>query len=128
MLGEDERELVLELRQLEFDVDSVYDFVNNESDPLVAGRHRGSYDRAYTVLVAHLRKPHDPAIREGIIRALTEPAAAPVASAALIAELRSEPNQLLRWVIANALRVMLPPVERIPYPEIDRAYADGSGL
>jgi hypothetical protein len=116
MLGEDERELVLELRQLGFDVDSVYDLMNSESDPLVAGRHRGAYDRAY------------PAIREGIIRALTEPAAAQVASSALIAELRSEPNQFLRWAIANALRVMLSPVERIPYPEIDRAYADGSGL
>jgi hypothetical protein len=124
----DEAELVSEIQRLGFDIESVWDLVNNRAHPVLRPRFTGPYLAAYPVLVAHLTRPHHQRIREGIIRALTERDAASIAAEPLLRELRTERNQMTRWVIANALRVLIPPKARRSFPEIDEAYRAGSGL
>src|SRR5690242_4230961 len=70
-VASDERELVAELRACGYDVDSVYDLVNNAPHPVLARRFLGPYPAAYPVLVRHLDVPHMRVVREGVIRALT---------------------------------------------------------
>jgi hypothetical protein len=124
----DEAELVEEIRQLGFDIESVWDLVNNKAHPVLQPRFTGPYPEAYPILVAHLARPHHQRIREGIIRALTERDAASIATEPLLRELHTERNQMTRWVIANALRVLVPSKARRNLPEIDEAYRAGSGL
>jgi hypothetical protein len=57
----DEKELVAGINALGFNISSVFDFVNSAA----------SYPKAIPTLLRHLDLPHDPMIREGIIRALT---------------------------------------------------------
>ena len=45
----DEAGLVAELRALGYDIDSVWDFVNNSPHPVLSRRFVGSYERAYSI-------------------------------------------------------------------------------
>ncbi len=67
----DESEIVAGARRLGYDIDSVWDFVNNSPHPTLPRRFVGPYERAYPLLIEHLTRAHHPRVREGIIRALT---------------------------------------------------------
>jgi len=60
----DELPIIVELRKSGIEVESVYDLVNSKK----------SYPDAIPVLLRHLRMKHDPSIKEGIVRALIDPA------------------------------------------------------
>lgn len=60
VLGQAEEEMVRDLRQLGYQVRSVWDLVNSND----------SYPSALPVLLHHLHKPYPDAIRDGIARAL----------------------------------------------------------
>src|SRR5262245_54197027 len=104
-LQADESALVKSIRAIGYDIDSVWDLVNNVPDPLLTQRFVGPYRRVYPLLIAHLAVPHDPRIREGIIRALTVRNGGVDVEVALLAEFERESDPGLRWVLANALRV-----------------------
>jgi hypothetical protein len=124
----DEAPLVAQLRHLGLDVDSVWDLVNNTPHPVLPRRFVGPYAPAYALLVQHLAEPHHPKIREGVIRALTRRDADATARAALLRELAAEPDQMLRWVLANALRTMIPKREHANFPHVQEAYRSGGGV
>src|ERR1043166_9424484 len=67
LLSADEAGLVREIRALGYAIDSVWDLVNNAPHPVLERRFGGPYERAYSVLVGHLRVAHHPRIREGIV-------------------------------------------------------------
>jgi hypothetical protein len=108
----DEAALVAELRSLGHAVESVYDLVNTASP----------YPALYPVLVRHLDEPHRERIREGIIRALTVKDAATTAQDALFRHFQHESNRYLKWVLANALKTVMPYRERRKHPEIAEVY------
>ena len=120
--NEDERELVQELRACGYDVTSVYDLVNNTAKPhfpFLPIRFTGTYELAYPILIKHLDIEHEFMIRQGIIRALTEKDAGPEAEAALLRHFLTEADPSTRWVIANALRVIMPRSRKKLHPEVD---------
>src|SRR5262249_12457352 len=121
-LRADEAVLVKRLHAIGYDVDSVWDLVNNVPDPILKGRFVGPYKRAYPVLMAHLQLRHDPRIREGIIRALTVRDGGVDLEIALLTEFKRESDPGLRWVLANALRIAMPYSRRRKHPEIAAAY------
>ncbi|MEM1223989.1 MAG: hypothetical protein AAGH40_14660 [Verrucomicrobiota bacterium] len=112
----DERELLKEIYEAGIEVGSVYDFVNS-------GDH---YPEAYPVLQKHLKLPHHPRIREGIIRALTVKDFGKEIELDLLEELRKEKDNLMRWTIANALKTAMPYHRRKKYPEIKDAWENYS--
>ncbi len=120
-LAEDERELVTDIRAIGYDIDSVYDLVNNTPHPLLHRRFVGPYPHAYPVLVRHLSIPHARPIREGIVRALTIRDGGPPVINALLSGFQDETDTGLRWVFANALRVAMPYRERRKHPAIAAA-------
>ena len=115
MTSPDEADLVADLKRIGFRVESVYDFVNTAAP----------YPNAYPILVRHLSLPHDRPTREGIVRALTVKDARPVAGRALLEAFESERDPLIRWVLANALRTVLPWKERQKYPEVENVLKTG---
>jgi hypothetical protein len=121
-LAKDEAELVAEIRSRGYDIDSVWDLVNNSPHPHLKMRFLGPYRKAYPILVKHLAISHDPCVREGIIRALTERDVGPVASEALLREFYKATDKSLRWVLANALRVVLTKSEKKKHPEYKEVY------
>ena len=123
----DERLMVAEIRRLGYDIDSVWDLVNNAPHAVLKRRFVGPYPRAYPVLVRHLSVDHTPAVREGVIRALTVRDGGVLVEAALLAEFEREQRPPLRWVLANALRIAMPYSKRRRRPEIAEAYRGGSG-
>ena len=125
MRRKDERCLVQEIRGCGYEVNSVYDLVNNVTNPrypFLPINFTGGYERAYPILVKHLDLEHEFMIRQGIIRALTVKDAGTEAESALLRHFISEKDQSTRWVIANALRVVMPRRRRKFYPEIDELY------
>jgi hypothetical protein len=119
--AEDQQMLVAEIRQLGYDIDSVYDLVNNVPHPFLERRFIGPYPDAYPTLVRHLSLPHHPRVREGIIRALTVKDGGRLVEDALLGEFRKESDKMLRWVLANALRTAMPAHRRRKHPEIASA-------
>ena len=91
----DERELVAELREAGYDVESVWDFVNT-NDP---------YLNAIPTLLRHLGIDHHKRIREGITRALITRDARGVADRQLIDLFKSLPvsENEYKWVLALAI-------------------------
>ena len=114
----DEHDLVREIREAGYDIDSVWDFVNNTPHPILERRFLGEYPAAYPILVRHLSIPHRKEIREGIIRALTVKDGGSQVEATLLECFQSETDDYLRWVLANALRTAMPYHRRRKYPEI----------
>ena len=65
--ADEERAIAGEAAALGYDIRSVWDFVNNTPHPVLERYFVGPYDRAYPMLIRHLRLPHHPRVREGII-------------------------------------------------------------
>jgi hypothetical protein len=116
--AKDESEMVGEIRSMGFDIDSVWDFVNNQPHEVLRRRFIGSYREAYPILIRHLNVPHHPCIKEGIVRALTVKDGGAELEAALMDQFYSEKDHTLRWVLANALRTAVPYHRRRKHPEI----------
>lgn len=116
-----ERKLVCEIREIGYEIDSVWDLVNNTPHPILERKFTGPYERAYSILIRHLKLPYVPKIREGIIRALTVRDGGPELEAALLDELNNEQAPDLRWVLGNALRTAMPYRRRRKHPEIKDA-------
>jgi hypothetical protein len=117
LLAEEERVLVEELNEAGYEIESVWDFVNNNNRYKFLRRFIGSYNGAYSILVKHLQVEHHPRIREGIIRALTEKDANKEASDVLLSEFHKEQNSKLKWVLANAFRTVLTRSQKAKHPE-----------
>jgi hypothetical protein len=94
-------------------VTSVYDLVNTSAP----------YPELHPILVRHLDVPHHRIIREGIIRALTIKNAGAAAESALFRHFQSESDSHLRWVLANALKTVMPYSKRKKHPEITLAFS-----
>ena len=122
LLAEDQRGLIEELRTIGYEIESVWDFVNNNNRNKFLRKFNGSYCSAYSILVKHLSIEHHPRIREGIIRALTEKDANEAASEALITEFYQEQDTNLKWVLANALRTVLSRTQKAKHPEYKKVY------
>jgi hypothetical protein len=118
----DEAAMISDLHSLGYQVESVWDFVNNKNRFGFLRKFNGRYDSAYTILVKHLSIEHHPRVREGIIRALTEKEANEAASEALLREFEREINPQLRWVLANALRTVLTEAQKRKHPEYKKVY------
>lgn len=114
---EDER-LAREARTLGYKISSVWDFVNNTPHPILPRPFVGPYERAYPLLVRHLRLPHHQRVREGIIRALIVKDGGPLVAAALLEQFVTEKDRNLRWLLAIALRAAMSLKERRKHPEI----------
>lgn len=132
--AKDQAELVQEIRNCGYAIDSVYDLVNNEPHAIIERKFTGSYKRAYPVLLRHLDLPHERIIREGIIRALTVKDGGREVEDALLLQFLSESDQHTKWVIAIALSVAMPYHRRKKHSEIRQILAqskhneqDGSG-
>ncbi len=118
----DERMLVAELQGLGYDIDSVWDLVNNAPHPVLDRRFIGPYPAAYPVLVRHLVLPHHQRIKEGIVRSLTVRDGGSLVEEALLAAFQLEQDPQLRWVFANALRIAMPYHRRRKHPDIAAAF------
>jgi len=96
---QEEAEVVRALRNLGFDVESVYDLVNT----------RRTYGKAIPLLVELLGRISDSGVKEGIVRALTvKEARGGDTARALIRAFEKEDHKhvLLKWAIGNALSVV----------------------
>jgi hypothetical protein len=118
---QDQAGLVDEIRQLGYEIDSVWDLVNNSPHPVLERTFTGPYTHAYAALIRHLDVSHLPRVREGIIRALTVPDLDTASKNALLRHFESEADSELRWALANALRVALSEPELAAHPEVARA-------
>lgn len=114
----DQEQLVLQIRDCGYDIESVYDLVNNAPHPVLKRKFIGPYERAYPILVMHLDLPHERIIREGIIRALTVKDGGTIVEEALLRHFGSETDVSTKWVLANALSVAMPYHRRKKHPEI----------
>jgi hypothetical protein len=124
-LKQDEAGLVAEVRALGYDIDSVWDLVNNSPHPVLPRRFVGPYERAYPTLVSHLDAPHHPRVREGIIRALTVKDGGQLVQDSLYEQFERERDRSLRWVLANALRTAMPYRLRCKHPAIGEVWRLG---
>jgi hypothetical protein len=125
--ADEDKQIAHEAAELEYDIESVWDFVNNNPHPFLPRSFAGAYDRAYPLLVRHLRLQHHRKVREGIIRALTVKDGGPLVSEALYREFAAEKDPHLQWVLANALRTAMPLKDRKRHPEIAKVFnAKGS--
>jgi hypothetical protein len=107
-----------EARALGYDIESVWDFVNNAPHPVLERRFTGPYTRAYPMLLRHLQVAHHPRVREGVIRALTVRDGGQAVWRALLQAFERETDPALRWVLANALKVAMPYRQRARIPAI----------
>jgi hypothetical protein len=107
-----------EAAALGYKIESVWDFVNNDPHPFLPRPFTGAYEKAYPLLVRHLRLPHHSRVREGIIRALTVRDGGELVSDALLHEFHAEKDPELKWVLANALITAMPYHRRRKFPEI----------
>jgi len=120
-MAELERNLVSEIRSVGYEIDSVWDLVNNAPHPVLERKFVGPYERAYPILIRHLKLPHIREVREGIVRALIVKDGGPEMEVALLDELLKEPDAALKWVLANALRAAMPYHRRRKHPQIREA-------
>ncbi len=109
-------------KQLGYDIGSVWDFVNNSSHSFLPRPFLGPYERAYPMLVQHLRVRHHNRVREGIIRALIVKDGGEAVWSALLDEFRLETDSNLKWLLAVALRAAMPYKLRRKHPEIAAVY------
>lgn len=126
--ADEERVIAAEAKSLGYDIESVWDFVNNTPHPFLPRRLVGPYPRAYPMLVRHLHLPHHPRVREGVVRALTVRDGGELVWQALYQEFKLESDEGMRWVLANALKYAMPYRLRIEHPEIARAHKNAGVL
>lgn len=88
--------LLRDLAAAGFDVKTVADLYR-------AGR---KYKAAVPVLIEWLPKIESSAVRDDVVRALTDRIAKPIAAAPLIAAFRREQDASVKWAIGNALSVV----------------------
>jgi hypothetical protein len=117
-IAKHERKLVGEIRELGYAIDSVWDLVNNTPHPVLERNFIGPYERAYPVLVRHLKLPYIREVREGIVRALTVKDGGAELEAVLLDEFYKENDPTLKWALGNALRTAMPYHRRRKHPEI----------
>ncbi len=118
LLNKDEEPLVQEIRDLGFEIDSVWNLVNNKPHQFLESKFAGDYRIAYETLVKHLDFDYHPKTIEGIIRALTEKEAQKIATDKILELFYKETDKNLKWVMANALRTLMTWSKRQKYPEI----------
>jgi len=118
----DEAELVREIRGCGYEIESIYDLVNNFPHPLLERKFIGAYSKAYPVLLKHLNQPHEKIIRQGIIRALTEKDVGREIEESLFENFKEEKDADTKWVLANALKTVIPYNRRRNHPEIANYY------
>ncbi len=117
--AKDEEELVKAINQQGIHIESVWDLVNNVEHPFLENNFTGPYEKVYPILIEHLDKPHHKRIRDGIIRALSEKGAKELAKDKLLEHFNTEQDRSLKWVLANALNIVLSRGERKKHPQID---------
>ena len=117
----DEADLVAGIRDAGYDIDSVYDLVNNTPHPHLKRRFLGEYPAAYPILIRHLDMPHLDRVREGIIRALTVKNGGAELENALLTHFRKETDPSLRWVLANACTLLFPIIAARSIPRLLRS-------
>ena len=105
----DEHALLVELRDHQIHVTSVWDFVASGGAP----------PRAVPILVAHLSRDHHERIWEGIVRALAVDHARGQALAALSELYRRETDRSRRSTLAHAIGAMARLDEVADLPEIE---------
>ncbi len=114
--AKDEEELVSELNnelsKIDCHITSVWDLVNSVN----------SYQVVYPILQKHLFISHHSRIREGIIRALTVKDVGKDIETALFECFKDEQNQDIKWILANALKTVMPYYRRKNYQEIKKVY------
>ena len=118
----DQEELVREVNECGYSIESVYDLVNNAPHAFLERKHIGDYSKAYPVLLKHLDIPHEWIIREGIIRALTVKDGGREVEEALLRHFENEKHIETKWCLANALKVAMPYHRRRKHPEIAYFY------
>ncbi|MCW5718772.1 MAG: HEAT repeat domain-containing protein [Bauldia sp.] len=102
----DEAPVVRDLAANGLAVRSVRDLIRREGVPSGPPFPLGRYEEAIPVLIRWLPEVENPNVKEGIIRALSVPWAAPTALPVLVAEFRRyDQPDWVRWAIANALEV-----------------------
>jgi hypothetical protein len=94
----DEALLVRKVRAIGYDIDSVWDLVNNAPHPHLSRRFVVPYSGAYSTLLKHLEQPHHPRTREGIVRALTVKDGGPQVEEALLSAFRKDRRSFKRGV------------------------------
>ena len=122
VLAEDEKNLIEDLKEQGYEVNSVWDFVNNNNRYEFLRQFDGDYVNAYPILVKHLDEEHHPRVREGIIRALTIKDGGIEVENALLEEFNKERDPNIKWVLANALKTAMPYYRRKKIPEIAEVY------
>lgn len=97
-LTENQRPILADLESAGWEVATVWDLVNTSD----------SYPEAIPILIAHLDKPYDSRIREGIVRGLTVPEARGEPARRILQEFGRSGNddKHVRWALANALTVV----------------------
>ena len=126
--ADEEKAIAAEAKALGYAISSVWDLVNNAPHPILDRPFVGPYDRAYPMLVRHLQLPHHHRVREGVIRALTVRDGGEAVWRALYHEFTHETDKNLRWVLANALKIVMPYRKRVKIPEIALAHKSGGAL
>jgi hypothetical protein len=100
----EEAPLLMDLKNVGIDVDSVWDFVNTAD----------KYPAAIPVLLRHVTLPYHERIKEGIVRALTVNYAGPDVLCVLIRQFRNETDDRansLKWVLGNAISEVATPAD-----------------
>ena len=120
----DQKQLVGEINAAGYQINCVWDLVNNTAHEVLERNFTGEYPVAYPILIKHLTLDHLPAIREGIIRALTVSDGGNEVAWALLGEFERETNADLKWVISNALRTVMNRKARKQYPAVDEYYSN----
>jgi hypothetical protein len=120
-IAKHERKLVTEVCEIGYEIDSVWDLVNNAPHPILERKFIGPYVQAYPILIRHLKLPYIREVREGIIRALTVKDGGAELEEALLDEFYKEQDPILKWVLGNALQTAMPYHRRRKHPEIREA-------
>lgn len=109
LIKADQKNLLKDLKQIGYKIDSVWDFVNNKNPhEFLRSNAPTDYSSAYPILVRHLYISHHKSVREGIIRALTEKDAYGVAGKDLIKNFYTEQDEGLKWILSNACKTVIP--------------------
>lgn len=100
----EQAKLLVELKDVGFQVESVWDFVNTAD----------KYPAAIPVLLRHLMVPYSKRTKEGVVRALTVKYAGPEVLRELIRQFREQTDDSensLKWVLGNAISEVATPAD-----------------